>query len=165
MGHKEHHESAKSPVAVLVVTVSDTRTHETDTSGGLIVERLAGAGHLVVGHEVVRDDAGEIARVFEGRPPGTQAVIFNGGTGISRRDTTFDAVERLLDKTLPGFGEIFRRLSYDEIGAAAMMSRAVAGVAQGVAVFSVPGSTGAVRLAMDRLILGELPHFVWEIGR
>lgn len=147
------------------MTVSDTRTEETDTSGALIGKLLAGAGHEITGRRIIPDEPEMIARIIGGLPDGTQAVIINGGTGISKRDGTFEAVEAALDKTLPGFGELFRMLGYQEIGPAAMMSRAAAGVAGGKIVISIPGSEGAVRLAMEKIILPELAHLVWEANR
>lgn len=165
LGHKDHHEKAIGPVGVFVITVSDTRNEENDTSGALIREKLTAAGHIVSGYRIVPDDPSAIRELMSAPPPGTQALIVNGGTGISKRDSTFEAVEEMLDKKLPGFGELFRVLSFEEIGAAAMMSRAVAGVMRGIPVMSVPGSRGAVALAMEKLILPELAHFVWEANR
>ena len=165
LGHKDHHEKASGPVGVFVITVSDTRTEETDTSGALIREMLAAADHNVTGYRVVPDEPAEIRKLLMAPPAGTQAVIINGGTGISKRDSTFEAVEAMFDKKLPGFGELFRALSYGEIGPAAMMSRAAAGVMRGMPVMSVPGSRGAVALAMEKIILPELAHFVWEANR
>ncbi len=165
LGHKDHHEKSAGPVSVLVITVSDTRTKETDTSGALIRELLAAAGHSVSGYEIVPDEQAAIKCLLESPPPGTDAVIINGGTGISKRDGTYEAVSSLIEKELKGFGELFRVLSYEEIGPAAMMSRAIAGVVRGRPVFSIPGSRGAVALAMDKLIVPELSHCVWEIRR
>jgi molybdenum cofactor biosynthesis protein B len=130
-------------------------------------ERLEAAGHVVVGYMIVRDEPDEINAVLdrETSNPDCQAILFNGGTGIARRDTTFDVISRRLDKTLPGFGELFRMLSYEEIGAAAMLSRATAGVLNGRLVVSTPGSSNAVALAMDRLIAGELAHLVFEVSK
>ncbi len=152
-------------MCVLVITVSDTRTEDTDTSGALIQERLAVAGHSVSGYKIVPDEQAAIRDLLYNPPPGTDAVIVNGGTGISKRDCTFETVASMLEKELSGFGELFRALSYEEIGPAAMMSRAIAGVARGRPVFSIPGSRGAVALAMDKLIVPELAHCVWEIRR
>jgi molybdenum cofactor biosynthesis protein B len=130
-------------------------------------ERLAAAGHQIVGYEIVKDEPSEINRVLDAYSAvdGCQAILFNGGTGIARRDTTFDVISGRLEKTLPGFGELFRMLSYDEIGAAAMLSRATAGVLNGRLVFSTPGSSNAVALAMDKLIAGELAHLVYELTK
>lgn len=162
MSHAEHRAAAPDSVGVAVITVSDSRTPETDTSGALIREMLEGAGHQVVHYGIVTDTArqikGELAIAVEKR--GCQAVILNGGTGISPRDNTFEVVDGMLDKRLPGFGEIFRQLSYEEIGAAAIMSRATLGTYRGRILTSLPGSTGAVRLAMEKLLLPELGHLV-----
>jgi molybdopterin adenylyltransferase len=165
LGHKDHHEKSGGPAGVFVITVSDTRTEDNDTSGSLIMEKLAAAGHTVTGFKIVPDEPDIIRLLLQDLPSGTQAVIINGGTGISKRDNTLEAVEAMLDKKLPGFGEIFRALSYAEIGASAMMSRATAGIMRGIAVMSVPGSTGAVKLAMEKLIIPEIAHFVWEANK
>jgi molybdenum cofactor biosynthesis protein B len=164
---QEHRESAPSSVGCVVITVSDTRTVETDKSGQLMRERLEAAGHQIVGYEIVKDEPAEINRVLDtySALDACRAILFNGGTGIARRDTTFDVISSRLEKTLPGFGELFRMLSYDEIGAAAMLSRATAGVLNGRLVFSTPGSTNAVALAMDKLIAGELAHLVYELTK
>ena len=163
----QHKANAPGSVRCFVLTVSDTRTPETDTSGRAIRELLEAAGHVVVGHAIVRDeprDVGErvAAALADER---TEVVITTGGTGITSRDGTFEAVDRLFEKRLDGFGELFRMLSFDEIGAAAMMSRATAGTARGKAIFVLPGSQNAVRLAMTRLIVPELPHVVQQLRR
>ena len=164
--HQEH-KAHDRKVACAVVTVSDTRTEETDKSGQLILERLKTAGHPVSAYHIVKDEPSQIRPLLESLlgNASVQAVIINGGTGVSRRDVTFDTVLSLFDKQLPGFGELFRMLSFEEIGSAAMLSRAAAGTARGRAVFSVPGSSGAVRLAMDKLILPEMPHIVHELNK
>jgi molybdenum cofactor biosynthesis protein B len=166
---QQHREAAagRGPIGCAIVTVSDTRTVETDTSGQAIRERLEAAGHGVVFYEIVKDEPDQIAALLDRIVDQTDArvVLFNGGTGIARRDTTYDALSRKLEKTLPGFGEIFRMLSYQEIGAAAMLSRATAGVYRDRLVFSMPGSSNAVKLAMDRLIVPELEHLAWELTR
>ncbi|MDW8058689.1 MAG: MogA/MoaB family molybdenum cofactor biosynthesis protein [Thermomicrobium sp.] len=147
-----------------VITVSDTRTAETDTSGALIRERLERAGHAVVGYAIVPDEreaVGQLVDEFAARPD-CDAILLNGGTGIARRDVTYEAVAERLEKRLDGFGELFRWLSYREIGPAAMLSRAIAGVYGGKIVIAMPGSTAAVRLAMDELIVPELAHLVFE---
>lgn len=168
MSYEQHQEEAAGrPVACAVVTVSDTRTPETDVSGAFIMDALKEAGHSVAGYAVIKDEPDQIQAALE-RWTGKeepQAVIFTGGTGIGKRDTTFDIVSVFLEKTLPGFGEIFRYLSYEEIGSGAIMSRATAGVARNTIVFSIPGSRNAVGLAMEALILKELPHLVWEVAR
>lgn len=162
MSHAEHRAAAPDSVGVAVITVSDTRDRDTDKSGALIRDKLEAHGHLVVHYAIVKDTArqikGELAIAVEKR--GCQAVILNGGTGISPRDNTFEVVDGMLEKRLPGFGEIFRYLSYKEIGSAAIMSRATMGTYRGRIMVSLPGSTGAVRLAMDELLLPELGHLV-----
>lgn len=166
---EQHREIAAQggPVACGIITVSDTRTPDTDTSGQAIRERLEAAGHRVVAYHVVKDEPEQILalidRIILHTP--AQAVLLNGGTGIASRDTTYDALSRVLEKTLPGFGELFRMLSFEEIGAAAMLSRAVAGVYLNRLIFSMPGSSNAVKLAMDRLIVPELEHLAWELVR
>jgi molybdenum cofactor biosynthesis protein B len=163
----EHKAHAPRVGRCVVVTVSDSKTPETDTSGRLIQELLRGAGHEVAGYEVVRDEPREVRRVLEAacRTPGIDGVILTGGTGITSRDQTFEAIEALLDKRLPGFGELFRLLSYQEIGSAAMLSRAQAGVRARRLIFSLPGSPVACRLALERLILPELGHLLREVNR
>lgn len=149
------------------MTVSDTRTRETDTSGALIRKLLEDRGHRIVALHRVKDEPAEVRNLLDAvtQNPDVQAVILNGGTGISKRDSTYEAVVGLLEKRLDGFGELFRYLSYQEIGSAAMMSRAVAGTYRGRIVISVPGSEAAVRLAMEKLILPELGHLVREANR
>lgn len=151
----------------MVITCSDSRTPETDTSGQLIQKLLKEQGHSVVSYHVVKDDPGQILfRVALGAAnEAIQAIIVNGGTGISRRDSTFEAIDELFEKRLGGFGEIFRLLTYQEIGSSAIMSRATAGVVKGRVVFSIPGSENAVRLAMQKLILPELGHLVRELAK
>ena len=163
----EHRSTAPRAVGCFVLTISDSKTPETDTSGQLIRERLAGAGHPVVGHAIVRDEPVQVAAAIHKGcgNPAVQVFVLTGGTGITSRDSTFEAVEALLDKRLTGFGELFRMLSYEEIGAAAMLSRAQAGVVRGRIVFSLPGSPNACRLALDKLILPELGHLIREVSR
>jgi molybdenum cofactor biosynthesis protein B len=163
----QHRAYAPRSVGCLVLTVSDTRTPDDDTSGKAIAERLEAAGHIVVERRVVRDEPDAIrAAVLHGIAlPAVDAVIATGGTGVSPRDSTPEVVEPLLEKVLHGFGELFRALSFAEIGPAAMLSRALAGTAGRTAVFVTPGSSGAVRLALDRLILPELPHLVGQLRR
>jgi molybdenum cofactor biosynthesis protein B len=164
---KEHKASAPRSIGCWVLTISDSKTRETDTSGTLIRELLEGAGHRVIGSEIVRDEPAEVQRVIRDAcaHAGVQAVIMTGGTGVTSRDSTFEAVEALLDKRLPGFGELFRVLSYQEVGAAAMLSRAQMGVARGRIVASLPGSPNACRLALEKLLLPELGHLVREVSR
>ena len=160
---------ARSPVSVpcFVVTISDTRTLETETSGRAIAELLTAAGHSVAGRTVVKDEPTEVRRVVtEAVKSGTaRAVITTGGTGLAKRDSTYEALISLFDKRIDGFGELFRMLSYDQIGSAAMLSRATAGIAGACAIFLLPGSEAAVRLAMDRLILPELGHIAGELTK
>ncbi len=166
MSSETHHRlAADTPVRCGVITVSDSRTEQTDGSGRYIREALREAGHPLASYQIVRDDAIEIVEAIGLTCSECDAILINGGTGISRRDTTFEALTNLLEKQLPGFGEIFRMLSFEDIGPAAMLSRATAGVYCDTVIFSMPGSTGAVRLAMDRLILPELRHLVWELIR
>ena len=164
---QEHKATAPRAIGCFVLTISDSKTAETDTSGALIRERLTGAGHAVVGHAIVRDEPTQVAAVIRKGcgDPAVEAFILTGGTGVTSRDSTFEAVEALLDKRLTGFGELFRMLSYAEVGAAAMLSRAQGGVVQGRALFSLPGSPNACRLALEKLILPELGHLLREISR
>ncbi len=156
----------ESPVPVAIVTVSDTRTPETDVNRSYLSEQLAAAGHEVAAYRLIRDEPAEVAAVLdELTADSVRVILFNGGTGVSRRDTTYDVLAGKLEKTLPGFGEIFRMLSYAEVGAAAMLSRATAGVYRGCVVISVPGSPAAVRLAWEKLIAPELQHLAWEVTR
>jgi molybdopterin adenylyltransferase len=162
-----HRASAPRRVLVGVITASDTRTAETDTSGRYLRETLEDRGHPVVSTAVVRDEpALVIDAVRAARQAGAEVVIVTGGTGISRRDSSFEAIDGLLHKRIPGFGEIFRLLSFQEIGSAAMLSRATAGVTdEGLVIFSVPGSTGACRTALEKLILPEIGHLVREVTK
>jgi len=167
MSHVEHKAQAPASVSCYVLTVSDTRTPDTDTGGAAIRELLKTAGHSVSGYDIVRDEPRDVAARVDGRlaDAGTQVIITTGGTGITSRDGTYEAVHAMLEKHLDGFGELFRMLSFQEIGAAAMMSRATAGTARGKAIFVLPGSPAAVRLAMTRLILPELGHVVQQLRR
>lgn len=163
-----HHEAAEREGAIdlAVVSVSDSRTPDTDTNGDYLREQIERAGHRVCGYRVIRDDPElVVASLEEMAASGARIVLFNGGTGISRRDNTYDALAGRLEKFLPGFGELFRMLSYEQVGAAAMLSRAVAGTYRGVVVISTPGSPAAVRLAWERLILPEIQHLAWELVR
>jgi molybdenum cofactor biosynthesis protein B len=167
MTHTQHKAHAPRTVRVYILTVSDTRTEDNDEGGRLGRELVLGAGHIVAGHAIVRDEPAllreHIARLVAERS--ADVLITTGGTGISRRDSTYEAVAALLDKRLDGFGELFRMLSYQEIGSAAMMSRAVAGLHQGLVLFTLPGSPSAVRLAMEKLIVPELGHLKFEAHR
>ena len=165
-GHAKHHHRKNAPASVptFVVTVSDTRTLETDTGGALVQQFLEGAGHEVLGRAIVPDDAGEIAAALARALDleRCRCVIFTGGTGVAPRDVTPDALEPVLERVIPGFGEFFRQLSFEEIGSAALLSRALGGLAKGRVVFVIPGSRGAVRLAMEKLILPEIGHLAGE---
>ncbi len=160
MSSHAHHRHDAAGVGCAVITVSDTRTVDDDGSGRRIQELLREAGHRVEHYEILKDEPELISAAIGAAPPAAEVVIINGGTGLARRDTTYEAVSRLLEKEITGFGELFRMLSYEQIGAAAMLSRATAGVAGRRIVFSVPGSTAAVELAMTKLILPQLGHVV-----
>ncbi|MGH7391063.1 MAG: MogA/MoaB family molybdenum cofactor biosynthesis protein [Candidatus Rokuibacteriota bacterium] len=164
---EEHKQHAPRVVGCYVLTISDSKTPETDTSGTLIRSLLEGAGHRVAGSAIVRDEPADVQRVIRGAvaDPAVQVVVMTGGTGITSRDSTYEAVEALLDKRLPGFGELFRMLSYQEIGAAAMLSRAHLGVHQRRIVVSLPGSPNACRLALEKLLIPELGHLIREVSR
>jgi molybdenum cofactor biosynthesis protein B len=184
MAYEDHQAQAASrSVACAIVTCSDTRTPDNDTSGQLVKTLLEDAGHEVAFYDIQKDEPAGIRLILKQltRREDIQAIIFNGGTGVSRRDNTYDAVSEQLTKTLPGFGEIFRLLSYQSIGSGAILSRATAGIitttgkyapATGefardrhTVIFSIPGSPNAVELAMRELILKELSHLVWETIR
>ncbi len=159
-----HRQSARSAVPTAVVTVSDTRTPETDTGGARVAELLGAAGHPVVARVIAKDEPAEISAALQALllRDDVAAVILTGGTGVAPRDITPEAVEPLLDRLVPGFGELFRALSYEQIGSAALLSRALAGLAAGRVVFALPGSRGAVELAMEKLVLPELGHLCAE---
>jgi len=160
----EHKALAPAGLRVFVLTVSDTRTDETDSSGRAIIELLIAAGHQVAGKAIEKDDPAAVAELVRQQAAITDvdAIITTGGTGLTSRDSTFDAIDALLTKRLPGFGELFRMLSYHDIGAAAMLSRACAGTIGRVIVISLPGSEKAVRLAMTKLVVPELGHLVQQ---
>ncbi len=164
---KQHREAAPDHVRVAVLTISDTRTREDDTGGDTVQETLEAAGHEIVRRDIVRDDAPRIRTVLVDllARSDVDAVITSGGTGISGRDTTYEVVDRMIEKKLDGFGEIFRMLSYQEIGAAAILSRAVAGSVGTKFVASLPGSKNAVRLAMEKLLIPEISHVVFELRK
>lgn len=153
-------------VPCAIVTVSDTRTLQTDTNGKYLAEQIAAMGHYVTAYRIVRDEAEEIQSVLEDLcHNAARIIIFSGGTGISQRDTTYDVVQTRLTKTLPGFGELFRVLSYQQVGAAAMLSRATAGLYCDKVIICLPGSPAAVQLAWEKLIAPEIQHLAWEIAR
>jgi molybdenum cofactor biosynthesis protein B len=168
MSEKEHKKNAPQVVRVKVVTISDTRQKETDTSGQTIIKILEENGHEVIDYEIVKDEVAEIeSSVLSGcNNPNIDVVLTNGGTGIAKRDVTIEVIQSLIEKQLVGFGELFRMLSYTEdIGSAAILSRAIAGVRNETVIFSTPGSTGAVKLAMNKLIIPEITHVVREAIR
>ena len=167
MSYQEHTQKAKHHVAkVAVITCSDTRTEENDTSGAFILQSVRDAGHEVVSSVIVREDPGLLLHSLETAvKAGASIVLINGGTGLSKRDNTFEALSRVLESPLPGFGELFRSLSYEEIGAASMLSGAKAGRYSHAMVFSMPGSTPAVKLAMTKLILPQIGHIVSELTK
>ena len=167
MGTDAHRAAAaeQGPVSIGLITVSDSRTPETDTNGIWLRDAVARAGAVVSGNRVVRDEPAEVREALDELVNDAQVVVVNGGTGVSRRDTTYDTLAGMLEKTLPGFGELFRMLSWEQVGAAAMLSRATAGTYRGSVVVSVPGSPKAVALAWEKLIEPELAHLAWEVGR
>ncbi|MBA2356105.1 MAG: molybdenum cofactor biosynthesis protein MoaB [Acidobacteria bacterium] len=167
MSHQAHRAQAPTSIRCAVLTISDTRTLETDSSGAAIVSLLEAAGHQISARGLVVDDVTAVLRWIQHQRAREEvdAIITTGGTGVSRRDTTHEAIMQLLDKPLPGFGELFRMLSFQEIGAAAMLSRACAGVSQCRILIALPGSEPAVRMALDKLILPELGHMVREARR
>jgi len=169
MSHEEHLKHASKEVKkafnFAVLTVSDTRTNDTDESGKILREILKNNKHNIIYYEIVKDDGKEIEYFIKKAisDENVEVLITNGGTGISKRDVTIETVKNFFEKTLDGFGEIFRYLSYTEIGSGAIMSRATAGVCRGKIVFSIPGSPNAVRLAMDKIIIPEISHIIWEV--
>ena len=169
-GYQQHQVLAREahlgPIQCGIITISDTRTQESDTSGDAARTALTAAGHNVQRYELVKDEPQAIAALVRAmEQEGCQVILTNGGTGIARRDSTFDAIDGLREKRLPGFGELFGMLSYADIGASAMLSRATAGVYGRALIFVLPGSTNAVRLGLEKLILPELSHLVWETVR
>ena len=156
--HEHHRHGAHSHLKIAVFTASDTRTPETDESGQLIKNLLENAGHTVMHYEVLPDSPERIRQAVTANLGAVDGLIFTGGTGIAPRDSTIEALRPMLSKELEGFGELFRMLSYQEIGSAAMMSRALAGISHGKIVVALPGSPAACRLAMDKLLLPELGH-------
>ncbi|GAA0493494.1 molybdenum cofactor biosynthesis protein MoaB [Salinibacillus aidingensis] len=168
MGVHDHRKSSPENVQCAIITVSDTRTEETDNSGKLIKDLLEENQHKWVDYQILKDDYSSIQDTIRdlARREDVHTLLLNGGTGISARDTTYEAVRDLLDKEMPGFGELFRMLSYQkDIGSAAILSRAIGGIYQNTAVFSMPGSSGAVKLAMKDLILPEITHVRHEIEK
>lgn len=167
MGHLEHKAASPAVVHCYILTISDSRTEATDTSGRAIFNLLLAEGHQVEGRKIVIDEPDVVRRVIleQLANPHVQVILTTGGTGITSRDSTFETIDALLEKRLDGFGELFRMLSYQEIGSAAMLSRACAGLAHGKVIIAMPGSEHAVQLAMSKLVLPELGHMVREAGR
>jgi molybdopterin adenylyltransferase len=167
MSEAEHKQQAPASVWCFVVTISDTRTVDTDVSGNAITDLLVTAGHKIAGRAIVKDDPDQVRATIERHlaGPDVQAIITTGGTGITSRDSSYEAITSLLQKRLDGFGELFRMLSYEQIGSAAIMSRACAGVVAGRIVVSLPGSEAAVRLGMERLVIPELGHLVQQANK
>lgn len=165
MGVAEHRKASVKGVRCAILTISDTRTLDNDTSGTAIAHLLEAAGHVVAGRQILRDEPEEVRAAIEADLGAVDAIVTTGGTGITSRDSTYEAVAGLLEKRLDGFGELFRTLSYEEIGSAAMLTRATAGIAKGTAIFLLPGSEHAVRLAMTKLIVPELGHVIRELRR
>lgn len=164
MSVQDHQKHARANLKVGVITASDSRRSETDESGKLIRTLLEAAGHLVAYYEILPDDGEKISAALVNNLPNLDAIIINGGTGITARDGTTEVVKSLIDKELEGFGELFRMLSFQEIGAAAMMSGAIAGVCHGKFVAAIPGSPDACRLAMEKLLIPELGHITYLLS-
>jgi molybdopterin adenylyltransferase len=160
-----HRKDAPKSVRCFVLTISDTRTPASDRSGAAIAAALEGAGHEIVGRQIVRDEPADVRTAVTAQAGIAQVIVTTGGTGITSRDSTYEAIASVLDKTLDGFGELFRVLSYEQVGSAAMLSRACAGSLGRTAVFALPGSEQAVRLALTKLILPEIGHVVRELER
>jgi molybdenum cofactor biosynthesis protein B len=167
VSQQSHKSQGPRFVSCYVLTVSDTRTEANDTSGNAIIELLTAAGHVVAGHRIVKDEPGDVERVLLDQLANgdVDVIITTGGTGITSRDSTYEAIDRLLDKRLEGFGELFRMLSFNEIGPAAMMSRATAGVARGKIIVALPGSEAAVRLGLNELLIPEITHLVQQVSK
>jgi molybdenum cofactor biosynthesis protein B len=168
MSSAEHKSIAaqQGPVPIAIVTVSDSRTPDTDVNAAYLREQIAAAGHHVAAYRLIKDEPDQVASVLDELAASqARVILFNGGTGISPRDRTFDVLSRKLEKTLPGFGELFRMLSYEQVGAEAMLSRATAGVYRQKVIVSTPGSPAAVQLAWEKLIAPELAHLAWEVVR
>jgi len=168
MSYEQHQQSSKQIIArCAIVTLSDTRTIDTDKSGARIKELLTQAGHTIESYKLIPDDAVELETILQLLLPrdDIDVVLTNGGTGIARRDNTIPVIDRHLEIHLPGFGELFRMLSYEQIASGAMLSRAIGGISNGKFLFAMPGSTKAVELAMTKLILPELGHLLGELRK
>jgi molybdopterin adenylyltransferase len=162
----EHRARGPSRVRCFALTISDTKTEQDDASGDLIRALLEGGGHEVVGRTIVKDEPAQIrGAIVDAIARGAQAVVASGGTGLTSRDSTFEVVSALIERPIPGFGELFRMLSFQEIGSAAMLSRATAGVVKGAVVFALPGSPHGVKLALEKLVVPELPHVFEQLAR
>ncbi|NLX09760.1 MAG: molybdenum cofactor biosynthesis protein MoaB [Chloroflexi bacterium] len=156
----------QGPIPIAIVTVSDSRTPDSDQNAAFLRTAITAAGHTVAAYRLIKDEVEQVEAVLDELAGGeARIILFNGGTGISPRDRTFDALSRKLEKTLPGFGELFRMLSYEQVGAAAMLSRATAGVYRNTVIVSTPGSPAAVQLAWNKLLAPELAHLAWEVIR
>jgi molybdopterin adenylyltransferase len=167
-GKEDHHRKAAElpPAKIAIITVSDSRTPETDTNGMYLKNQAVQNGFVISAYHIVGDEPADIDALLENLvQTEVNLVLFNGGTGISKRDTTYDVISKKLQKVMPGFGELFRMLSFEQVGAAAMFSRATAGVYKGKVIVSTPGSPAAVQLAWEKLILPEIQHLVWELNR
>lgn len=166
MGHKEHEHLAEKKLKISILTLSDTRTTDTDKSGKIISSLLTKAGHKIIEYSISKEDPDEMySKLSSWLTKDIDAIITNGGTGLTQRDGTVEVARKLFNKELEGFGELFRLISYHQIGAAAMLSRATAGLANGKIIICLPGSSKAVKLATTRLIIPQLPHMVWEANR
>lgn len=163
----EHRKAAegRGPISIAVVTVSDTRTADSDVNGKYLRSEIERVGHELADYRIISDDPEQVEKALEELGGKVRVVLFNGGTGVSARDNTFDVVDRHIEKHLPGFGELFRMLSWEQVGSAAMLSRAVGGIFRRTVLFSTPGSPAAVELAWKKLIEPELEHLVWELNR
>ncbi len=164
---EKHREAAPDYVRIAILTISDTRTPETDTGGDVIEELMSEAGHKISSRSIVKDDAPRLRTTLVDllARSDVDAIITTGGTGIAARDTTYEVVDRMVEKKLDGFGEIFRMLSYEEVGAAAVLSRAVAGAVGAKFIASLPGSRNGVRLAVEKLLVPEISHIVFELKK
>lgn len=164
--HREQAAAATGSISMAIVTVSDSRTEETDVNGHYLREQITAGGHQVVAYRLIKDEPDQVQAVLEElSQSAARIILFNGGTGISPRDRTYDVLDRNLEKRLSGFGELFRMLSWEQVGAAAMLSRATAGVYRNRVIISTPGSPKAVQLAWEKLIAPELAHLAWEVVR
>ena len=161
----QHKADAPACISCAVLTISDTRTLETDRGGGLVCELLESAGHSVDAREIIRDEPVEMVQAISSVPKSVRVILMTGGTGIASRDQTYETVNTLFTKVLPGYGELFRMLSFEDIGPAAMLSRATGGIIGSTVLLTMPGSPAAVKLAMDKLIIPELPHLVQQASK